>query len=97
VQQVSAVSAVSTSDKTAAAKVDGLVDSMEQYAATLGNPSASLKDAYGQLEQLSRDVQQVREQLPDLGQNAPDLDAVVNEVEALAATEQFKFNRGDYV
>lgn len=96
VGQAAPVAPVGAVDQAAAARVDGLVDSMERYAATLGDPSASLKDAYGELEQLSRDVEQVREQLPDLGEKAPGLAAVVDEMEALATAEQFKFNRGDY-
>ncbi|WP_018124338.1 hypothetical protein [Desulfovibrio oxyclinae] len=96
VGQAAPVSSVSAVDQTAARQVDGLVDQMERYAATLGDPSASLKDAYGELEQLSQGVDRIREQLPDLGEKAPGLSAVVDEMDALAATEQFKFNRGDY-
>lgn len=80
-------------------KLDSLLDRWENYADTLGSEAAgeNLRKAYGMLEDISEGVNQLREVMPDLAEKNPELNALVSEVEVLAATEQFKFNRGDYI
>ena len=72
----------------------GLLDNWEAYTQTLG--SGSGRDAWNLLAGMGEPLRQLRGELNQLGPNKAGLDAVVNELEVLTATETFKFNRGDY-
>lgn len=78
-------------------QVESILDKWDSYAATLANPDAGLKSAYGTLDAIAQDVAALKEEQPNLGTAHPGLQSIVDELEALTATEQFKFNRGDYV
>jgi hypothetical protein len=79
-------------------KVEGVLGRLDDYAGQLSSSGeSSLKDAYSSLEGLQSDVQEIRKNWPDMSQKNPELDAIVNEVEVMAVTEQMKFNRGDYI
>jgi hypothetical protein len=78
-------------------QVESILDQWDSYAAALGDPESGLKEAYGALEQLSSDVSSLRGDVPDLAETHPELSSIVDELDAMAATERFKFNRGDYL
>ncbi|WP_285906557.1 hypothetical protein [Pseudodesulfovibrio pelocollis] len=95
-----ALSASQQVDGTAEAvadRVESILDKWDSYAATLQSPGASLKDAYGTLDQIAAEVQSVRTDSPDLASRHPGLQSIVEELDTLAAAERFKFNRGDYI
>ncbi len=96
-----AASAVSeTSDATAnrvTGQVESILDKWDDYAETLADADGGLKSAYGTLDDIAGEVAAIRSEQPELGQSHPELEAIVDELETLTATEQFKFNRGDYV
>jgi hypothetical protein len=95
-----ALGGVQKVDKTGqavAGQVESILDKWDSYAATLQNPEASLKDAYGALDQIAADVKAIRSDAPGLGTSHPDLQSIVDELDTLAAAERFKFNRGDYI
>lgn len=93
VQSVSAVEA-STSEG-AVEQIDGLLNKWDDYADKLG--SSELKDAYGALEDISGNVSMLKQQYPNMATENPGLNEMVNDLDTMAATEQFKFNRGDYL
>lgn len=86
-------------ERTVMEHLDSVLDQLESYASTLKLDSAQggLRNAYGVLEDLSTQVDQLKQSLPDLPQGNPALQSVVDELEILTVTERFKFNRGDYL
>jgi hypothetical protein len=95
-----ALDQVQSVDETGAAvtgQVESILDKWDSYAATLQTPGASLKDAYGTLDEIASGVEAIRTDEPDLGSSHPELKSIVDELDAMAATERFKFNRGDYL
>ena len=77
-------------------EADDLLGVWEQYVATLGSGEVSAKFAWGMLAGMDARVQSLRAEMDKLGGQGQGLGAVINELEVLAATEKFKFNRGDY-
>jgi hypothetical protein len=97
---VAAGAVANVSDVTAervSGQVESILDKWDNYAETLSGTDAGLKSAYGTLDDIASEVAAIRSEQPELGQSHPGLNAIVDELETLAATEQFKFNRGDYV
>lgn len=84
---------VGAGETAVAGQVESILDKWDNYAATLADPQAGLKSAYGALDEIAADVESLKSGQPDLD---PGLKSIVNELETLAATERFKFNRGDY-
>ncbi|WP_022661152.1 flagellar assembly protein FliX [Paucidesulfovibrio longus] len=94
VQAVQQVQSVDT--EQAAAKVDDVLDRVEDYAAKLRGvaPDGSgLREAHAALQDMQGQV----DGLKDVAKNQPGLQSIVNELDVLTRTEQFKFNRGDYL
>ncbi len=75
-------------------QVEAILDKWDNYAATLAGPKAGLKSAYGTLDEITSAVTAIKEGQANLD---PGLKSIVDELEAMTATEQFKFNRGDYI
>ncbi len=78
-------------------QASGTLALWDNYTRILGgaNTESSLRDAWGLLEGIDARVAQIRDN-PARGLN-PDLDGILNELEIMATTEKFKFNRGDYL
>ncbi|MEZ7198572.1 hypothetical protein [Pseudodesulfovibrio karagichevae] len=93
---VAKVQPVSEDGAQVADQVESILDKWDDYAATLADPGAGLKAAYGTLDEIADDVATLKAEQPDLGTTHPGLKSIVDELETLAAAEQFKFNRGDY-
>jgi len=97
---IAAGAVADVSDATAdqvTGQVESILDKWDDYAETLSDADAGLKSAYGTLDDIASEVAAIRSEQPELGQSHPGLKAIVDELETLTATEQFKFNRGDYV
>lgn len=94
-QATEKVTKVGTSGEEAVGQMEKLLDSWDSYTQKLG--SAGLKEAYGELEGISGQVSRLKEQYPDMAERNPGLNEVVNDLDALATAEKFKFNRGDYL
>ncbi|WP_147819825.1 hypothetical protein [Salidesulfovibrio onnuriiensis] len=94
-QATEKVDAVGEYEQGAINQMEGLLDKWDDYADKLG--SAGLKEAYGALEDISGEVSRLKEQYPDMAERNPGLSEVVNDLDAMAAAEKFKFNRGDYI
>jgi len=78
-------------------RVESILDRWDSYAATLQSPGASLKEANGALDEIAAEVTALKAESPGLGSSHPGLQTIVDELDALAAAERFKFNRGDYI
>ncbi len=81
-----------------AARMEGMFSGMEEYAALLASSQeGALRGAYGLLENMTGEITALRAAFPDMEAAHPELAAMVNELDVLATTETFKFNRGDYL
>ena len=94
-----AADATPLTGRTVMEHLDSVLDQLESYASTLKGDTAQsgLRNAYGVLEGISTQVDQLKQTLPDLPEGNAALQSVVDELEILAVTERFKFNRGDYL
>ncbi|BFR48098.1 hypothetical protein RVX_R11590 [Nitratidesulfovibrio sp. HK-II] len=97
VNGVDATSADATGLDEAMAQLDGLLDNWDAYARELGQGASSggLRGAYSMLQGIDSSLRDLKQTMPNLSDHEG-LAAVVNELEVMAATEKFKFNRGDY-
>lgn len=80
--------------KAAFDQASGTLDLWDSYAHALGTSTndTALRDAWNLLEGIDNNLTQMKSVR---GKN-PELDALLNELEIMATTEKFKFNRGDY-
>lgn len=78
-------------------QASGALDLWDSYTRTLGTSTSgsALRDAWGLLEGIDAQVTRLRDNPARARSSA--LDSILNELEVLAATERFKFNRGDYI
>jgi len=84
----------STDESGAAGQVESILDQWDDYTAALADPEGGLKNAYGALDRIADGVAALKEDQASLD---PGLKSIVDDLETLAATERFKFNRGDYI
>jgi len=96
-QELSPTQPTSTAEQEVMEHIDSLLNKWENYAHALKTPSGeeNLRQAYGVLENISSEVRELKGAVPGLGSGGSDLKSMVNEI--LTVTEQFKFNRGDYL
>ena len=74
------------------------LDGFDKMAASLqSNAPDALKDAWSALRNLDGELAGLREEMGRLSKPNTELESMLNELEVLAATERFKFNRGDYL
>lgn len=79
-------------------QADGMLNTLDTYAKTLGNAGATPRNAWELLGTMDSQVAAMRGSMSRMSPNAVrELESVVNELEVLASTEKFKFNRGDYL
>jgi hypothetical protein len=74
----------------------GTLDLWDSYVGALKTPGNSLRDAYALLEGIDSKVAGLKGKTVDVRGQSQVIDSLVNELEIMAATEKFKFNRGDY-
>ena len=79
-------------------QASGTLDMWDSYVSTLGDAgnNGSLRQAYALLQGIDGQVASLKENTAGLRGQNPGLDTLVNNLEVLATTEKFKFNRGDY-
>lgn len=82
----------------AATVMEGMFDTLDSYSRQLaGNEPGNLKEAYSLLQNMSGQIADFKQRFPQAAADQPVLAAMVNELDVLATTETFKFNRGDYL
>lgn len=78
--------------------IDGTLADMDEYSNALQNPSTqNLKQAWNDLSSMNADISTMRKDYSKLSRENTDLDTMINDLEIMAVTETFKFNRGDYL
>ncbi len=79
-------------------QASGALDMWESYVNVLGTPgnAGNLRSAYGILEGVEAQVATLKAESGAAIKHNPNLASIVNELDVLATTEKFKFNRGDY-
>lgn len=96
VQQAAQVQTAQVSESEFVGKVEKLFGKLDDYAQQLGS-GEGLKQAYSTLEGIQGGVESLKKDWPGVNSENPELGSIVSELEVMAATEQIKFNRGDYV
>ncbi len=76
--------------------LDKVLSRLDTYREALAQPDVPLKKLSSLVQMLETDSQRLQTLAQDLPGNSP-LKQVMEEAAALAYTESFKFNRGDYV
>ena len=78
--------------------IDSLLSKWENYAQHLEGSSSqgTLRDAYGMLSSISGEVAGLKQAVSDIPGGGAPLRSMIDELEVMTVTEQFKFNRGDY-
>ncbi len=75
----------------------GTMELWESYTKALSDSSQTgLREAYGVLQGIDSKMAALKESTASIKGRNPGLDSVMNELEVMAFTEKFKFNRGDY-
>ncbi len=79
-------------------QASGTLDLWDQYANALSSTAAGgdLRQAYSLLEGIGDKVAQLKSDTAALRGKHTGFDSLINELDVMAATEKFKFNRGDY-
>ena len=76
----------------------GALDMWDDYVQTLGSSRReSLRDAYALLDSISSKLGELKRNAAAVEARMPGFGDLVNRLDVLAASERFKFNRGDYV
>ena len=84
-------------EQTVMDKMNSLLSKWENYSQVIGATDGNLREGYSLLADIRQNIQEVKGDLaksPALGQG---LQTMVEELDILATTEEFKFNRGDYL
>jgi hypothetical protein len=80
----------------AADMVEDVLTELEGYAAQLDRAEAAdLRTAFASLQNMQEGISGFRERFP--GESAGTAGELIDELDVLAVTETFKFNRGDYL
>lgn len=82
-------------EQTVMDKMNALLSKWEDYSQIIGSEDGNLREGYSLLADIRRDIQEVKTDLA--GSPAQGLAAMVEELDILTTTEEFKFNRGDYL
>lgn len=94
-QQVGEINAVSgQAQAVAVQQAEDLLTSMEEYAQMLGS-SSTLKQMQGLVDQIRQQAGQLQQAASDLP-DGDELAGLLEEVQAQAAVELMKFDRGEY-
>jgi hypothetical protein len=78
-------------------KMQDLLSKWENYSRIIGGQENNLREGYNVLADIRSDLQEVKDDLARIPAPGQELTAMVEELDILAATEEFKFNRGDYL
>ncbi len=79
-------------------EIEDSLSGLDEYTKSLQNirSGGDLKQAWQSLFAFSQSVDSLRQNYASLSQQDSSLDAMINDLEIMAVTETYKFNRGDY-
>lgn len=95
-EQLAALNPVSEVGRTPGEVLDTVLTHLDKYQEALSQADLPLKAIADLVQALEQDSQRLQSMAQNLPENSP-LKQVMEEAAALAYTESFKFNRGDYV
>lgn len=80
------------------ADIENSLSSLDLYTQSVQsqNPAFNLKQAWQGLAAFNQSVNDLRQNYASLSEQDSSLDAMINDLEIMAVTETYKFNRGDY-
>jgi hypothetical protein len=80
------------------ADIENSLSSLDMYTQSVQSQNAAfdLKQAWQGLTAFNRSVNDLRQNYASLSEQDSSLDAMINDLEIMAVTETYKFNRGDY-
>jgi len=80
------------------ADIENSLSSLDMYTQSVQSQNASfdLKRAWQGLTAFNQSVNDLRQNYASLSEQDSSLDAMINDLEIMAVTETYKFNRGDY-
>ena len=80
------------------ADIENPLSSLDMYTQSVQSQNAAfdLKQAWQGLTAFNRSVNDLRQNYASLSEQDSSLDAMINDLEIMAVTETYKFNRGDY-
>lgn len=84
-------------EQTVMEKMDSLLSKWENYSQTLGAEEGSLREGYHLLADIRQNIQEVKNDLAANPASGQELQSMVEELDILTTTEEYKFNRGDYL
>ena len=96
-QALQAAMLTQPTEQTIMDKMSSLLSKWENYSQIIGEANGDLREGYNLLADIRQDIREVKSDLaqnPGLGHS---LESMVEELDILATTEEFKFNRGDYL
>jgi len=78
--------------------IENSLSSLDLYTQSIQSQNASLnmKQAWQGLTAFNQSVNDLRQNYASLSEQDSSLDAMINDLEIMAVTETYKFNRGDY-
>jgi glutamine synthetase adenylyltransferase len=95
-EQLTAINPVAEINRTPTEVLDTVLSRLDNYREALAQPDLPLKKLANLVQNLEEDSQRLQSLAQSLPASSP-LKQVMEEAAALAYTESFKFNRGDYV
>lgn len=96
-QAVQAAMLQTSTEQSVMNKMDSLLSQWENYSQTIGTPHGNLRDGYTQLAAIRENIQEVKGHMAHSPAHETMLQSILEELDILTTTEEFKFNRGDYL
>jgi hypothetical protein len=93
---LAAIDPLAEGDRNPTEALDAVLSRLDKYRESLAQPDITLKNISTLVQSLEGDSQRLHSLAQSLPEGSP-LKQVMEEAAALAYTESFKFNRGDYV
>lgn len=84
-------------EQTVMEKMDALLSKWENYSRVIGAADGDLREGYTLLADIRHDISEVKDSLANASATEQGLAPMIEELDILATTEEFKFNRGDYL
>jgi hypothetical protein len=86
-----------STERTIMDKMDALLTRWENYSQSLATPQHNLREGYRILDDIRSRIREVKEDATVMAAGGQSLERMIEELDILTVTEEFKFNRGDYM
>lgn len=86
-----------STERTIMDKMDALLTKWENYSQSLATPQHNLREGYRMLDDIRSQIREVKGDATAMAAGGQSLERMIEELDILTVTEEFKFNRGDYM